>query len=240
VNNKYFRHLIYSYLPLDYQPEDPFGLVQEPSPPPKPSGGTSSDEDDTNADEEASKNKELKKQFLMLMRQQYTTKNDEDNHASTDQGDQATDTVMGQWEMIESERQYESACLCAMVEQMSKVDRAIVEELIRKERVEIKIPGGVYSKARVADQIENIGKSIDMCKAVKIEVSCVTEEDKESKKKDKKEKKEKKTTRSSGGYYANGFCSAMLEVMSPSAAGKINESEQELLRILPVLKISNN
>jgi hypothetical protein len=32
----------------------------------------------------------------------------------------------------------------------------------------------------------------------------------------------------------------MVEVMSPGASAKINESEQELLRILPVLKVSNS
>ncbi len=109
-----------------------------------------------------------------------------------------------------------------------------------KKKAVVKVPGGLFSGAALINQINNLGKSMEMCKSIKIEVGW-TEEGNGDKKKDKKEKKEKKErqTRSSNGQFPNGFCSAMLEVMSAEAQAKIQESETELLRILPVIKIAN-
>lgn len=61
-----------------------------------------------------------------------------------------------------------------------------------------------------------------MCKSIKIEIGWA-EEGSGDKKKDKKDKKEKKDrqTRSGNGQFPNGFCSAMLEVMTHEAQNHI-------------------
>ena len=132
------------------------------------------------------------------------------------------DQLAAEWEIREADRQYESACLAAMVEQLSKVDRAIMQELIMKKKVLIKVPGGLFCGPKIVDQISNLGKSMEMCKSIKIEIGWAEESsgDKKKEKKDKKEKKERQT-RAGNGQFPNGFCSAMLEVMIPEAQANI-------------------
>ena len=54
------------------------------------------------------------------------------------------------WDEEEEWREYESAVIQTRIEQLSKVDRHIVNEIIKKKKIKVKVPGGVWSRDSVA------------------------------------------------------------------------------------------
>jgi hypothetical protein len=76
----------------------------------------------------------------------------------------------------------ETQCLSETIEQLSKVDRQILRELIRKRKVKIRIPGGALASRDIA--CWNLSRSIEMCKALTLEVGWFDEGSKGSKSND--------------------------------------------------------